>query len=68
MQKQKSREDAIFAARKEWMADNYGWKKAEAKEIAHKICFAGTMPLDAEFEKTTMEILGELFAHLEALE
>lgn len=68
MQKQKSREDAIFAARNEWMMDNYGGRKAEAKEIAHKICFAGTIPLDAEFEKTTIEIMGELFAHLEKLE
>jgi exodeoxyribonuclease V gamma subunit len=68
LQKQKSKQDALWAARLVWFGDGNGWADGEAQEIAHKICFGGSLPLDAEFENIALEILAPVFSHLEKLE
>ncbi|MEN6330427.1 MAG: hypothetical protein ABFD57_00405, partial [Smithella sp.] len=68
LQKQKERQEALRAAGKIWWGDGNGWEEGEAREIAHKICFAGYYPLDDEFENVAVEILGPVFLHLEKLE
>jgi exonuclease V gamma subunit len=68
LQKQKSRKDALWAARLVWFGDSNGWVEGEVQEIAHKICFEGSLPLDDEFENIAVEIMGPVFSYLGKLE
>ncbi|MEN6376145.1 MAG: exodeoxyribonuclease V subunit gamma [Smithella sp.] len=68
LQKQKSSKEALRAAGKIWWGDGNGWVEGEAREIAHKICFAGYDPMDHEFENVAVEILGPIFLNLGKLE
>lgn len=68
IQKQKSAPDALYSACVVWSGDGNGWTDGEAQEVANKICFADTMPLDAEFETTALEVLGPVFSHMEKQE
>lgn len=68
LQKQKNRQEALRAAEKIWRGDGNGWEEGESGEIAHKICFANYQPLDDEFEKIALEVLGPLFLQWKKLE
>lgn len=56
----KSRPDALWAAASAWQGDEYSLASAEGEDPACRICFAGDLPLDTEFEKTAADIAGSL--------
>lgn len=56
---------ALAAARTEWFSNSAGYEEAESEKEENRICFSGIHPLDKEFERTAVEILGGLFNHLE---
>jgi exodeoxyribonuclease V gamma subunit len=66
--KAKSPSEALSVACDVWRGDDDGRTDAEYQETACKICFENDMPIDEEFEQTTVDILKELFTYLEKLE
>ncbi|MEN6623275.1 MAG: exodeoxyribonuclease V subunit gamma [Smithella sp.] len=68
IKKQKNMSEALYAASLVWSGDGNGWDTGEAQEVANKICFADTMPLNHEFESIAKDIFGPLFSCLEKLE
>ncbi len=62
--KNKTRQEALAAARLAWQKDESGRVSSDSEEIACKICFEDVDPIDEEFEKTAEDILKELFAHM----
>ncbi len=68
VQKQKNASEALYAASLVWSGAGNGWDAGEGQEVANKICFADTMPLDHEFESIAEAVFNPIFFHLEKLE
>ncbi len=59
LQKNKPPDEALQAAQKVWMGNDFN--RGESKNSYFQLCFDKTDPLDADFEKTAIEIFGEIF-------
>ncbi|NLI83027.1 MAG: exodeoxyribonuclease V subunit gamma, partial [Deltaproteobacteria bacterium] len=58
LEKGNSPEEAIKAARRKWLGNEY--RRGERGELHLDLCFRGTDPLDGEFQDTAVKIFGPL--------
>jgi exodeoxyribonuclease V gamma subunit len=66
LRKQNGTDDAVAAARKEWLGDGYHIR-AESESIENIICFGGEMPFDDEFRDYAQRIFGRILEKREKL-